>query len=94
MAKLSSLSDVRDEPHLSAYNQEVLERQPLSLISDVQTLVDEVNTSVDAFVSHSKCRGRDTTSLYESDFTDLLHLEYFEAGMLDAYRTALSQLVS
>ena len=42
------LQNLNDEPYLSAYNQEILNRQPISNMSALQTLVDEVNASVTA----------------------------------------------
>ncbi|MCP4773660.1 MAG: hypothetical protein GY880_05430, partial [Planctomycetaceae bacterium] len=73
----SLLTNVLADPNLTQYNSEAIERQPFSDMAALQTLVDEVNTSVTAFTKIQSAVGGDTSAITSDDFADILHLQGF-----------------
>ncbi|PQJ37909.1 hypothetical protein BTO00_22785, partial [Vibrio campbellii] len=84
------LANISDEPYLSAYNAEVIRRQPLPDVAAIQALVNDVNTSVTALSKIQNAVGGDTSALTATDFTDILHLDHFDTNHEAAYRVAIS----
>ena len=72
-------------PFLDAYNLEAVERQPLGTVSDIQTLITEVNASVTALTKIQTAAGGDTTGIVTADFNAILHLANFDANNEVAY---------